>query len=124
MHVIARMKYCDGVKTLINAGISLNKKNKEGETPLHIAVKEHNNCLMIKLLLNAGAEINALNFKGETPAYIAASLKNILNLEILEKNGGDYGNKDKPDISFIAVRQCPDCANTYTEDFYPNHRCV
>jgi ankyrin repeat protein len=47
-------------------GLIPNSQNKEGDTPLHLAMKSKNKD-MIKLLLDHGADVNICNLKKESP---------------------------------------------------------
>lgn len=50
--------------------VTINFRNRDGDTPLHIAVKNENNDL-IKLFLQFGADVNIKNKEGNTPLHCA-----------------------------------------------------
>ena len=60
----------DILKTLISAGADINARNKEGVTPLAIAI-ENNVIEHIRFYADSGADINTKNTKGETPLTMA-----------------------------------------------------
>lgn len=47
-----------------------NQKNRDGDTPLHLALRL-SNFSVIRLLLERGADLDAINTRGETPRDIA-----------------------------------------------------
>lgn len=70
------------VQYLIDIGIGVNTKDRNGNTPLHHAtmlsaninsITRLNALQMMKLLLENNANINAQNESGETPLFLAAS---------------------------------------------------
>ncbi len=87
---------------LIYEGYAVNAKNKEGETPLHLAAKWGNHpCFALQLLKN-GADINAQNNRGDTPlhyCWLGVSMLNIKRVTMsyyLIAQGADIykSNKD------------------------------
>ena len=46
------------VQTLLNTGVNVNEKNKDGWTPLHIAASK-NHRKIVELLIDNGAEVNS-----------------------------------------------------------------
>ncbi len=57
------------VRMLLEAGLSPNARNKDGNTPLHLAARGQTN-EVIPLLLAAGADRQAKNEKGRTPVRL------------------------------------------------------
>lgn len=67
----------------INSKIQLvNSKNKDGDTPLHVAVKLENE-YFVKLLLSSGCNVNTINNRGQAPLHIAILLRNLVILKSL-----------------------------------------
>lgn len=70
---------------LLSMKASTDVRDKEGNSPLHLAVKD-NNTQLIKDLIRAKANINALNKEGKTPLFYAT---NSIELNLL-LNAGAY----------------------------------
>jgi ankyrin repeat protein len=78
------------VPLLLNAGLDPNVPDTDGETALHLAVK---NCSLdtIGKLLRAGAKTNARNFNSSTPIELALDLEDPAVRESLTKQLLDAG---------------------------------
>ncbi|KAL4714330.1 hypothetical protein ACJJTC_009682 [Scirpophaga incertulas] len=59
------------MEMLIRKGARVNEKNKEGQTPLHVAT-EHSHLDAMDLLLRHGAKVNACDGRGESALSLAA----------------------------------------------------
>ncbi|KAI8426788.1 hypothetical protein MSG28_014472 [Choristoneura fumiferana] len=59
------------MEMLIRKGARVNEKNKDGQTPLHIAT-EHSHLDAMDLLLRHGAKVNALDSGGSSALAVAA----------------------------------------------------
>ena len=84
---------------LIQLGVEVNAKNKEGHTPLHYTVMHPVNYEMAKILLNSGAIIDEQDATGNTALWIAVSSyrgeKEMLDLIfLLLRNGADIDKKN------------------------------
>jgi ankyrin repeat protein len=63
------------IERLLAAGVDINSRDGDGNTPLHTAASQAYGCTssdescpdLIEILLARGAEINAINLRGETP---------------------------------------------------------
>ncbi len=66
------------VELLLKNGANINLRNRDGETPLTIAVTK-NSMELVKFLLENDADINLRNRDGETPLTIAAA-KNFMEI--------------------------------------------
>lgn len=75
------------VKELLNAGVSVNKCDVYGRTPLHIAVIKCKEWSVIQELLNHGADINAKDGEKETPLYFAIRNGHVDVIKKLLKRG-------------------------------------
>jgi ankyrin repeat protein len=70
LHLAVTEGYDDILRTLVRKGADVNKRNKCGETPLHHATTNQENCkLCIQSLLEFGAEVNCMDNEGRTPLY-------------------------------------------------------
>ena len=86
----------------------INAKTKDGDTPLHLAIRfsYYSN---VKYLLEHGADANVTNVKKQTPFHTAAALKYDEGLEIVKivmEHTMDINAKDQNDFTPImyAVR--------------------
>jgi len=71
---------------LIRQGVEINHPAKNGDTPLHIAVKKDYR-VITKLLIHNGADINAKDAAGHTPLWYAAKHHNNDITALLKRNG-------------------------------------
>lgn len=55
------------VKRLVRAGADVNLADDQGDTPLHLAVREHASQEALLTLLDAGADVHARNHRNFTP---------------------------------------------------------
>ena len=62
---------------LLGNGASLNGKDADGETPLHVASKE-GEAATVQLLLLKGTDQHVLNTDGKTPFNLANNQKTVL----------------------------------------------
>ncbi|KAH9601569.1 Ankyrin repeat-containing domain [Trypanosoma melophagium] len=107
------LRHDDGFPSIVAfllGGVDVNVRDKNGATPLHIAVArvESNrdeedgyplvpdcpNQLIIAFLIDNGADINGRNAAGETPLMIAAATRNIHALRLLLLRGADPLRRD------------------------------
>ena len=82
----------------------MNKKLKDGWTPLHIAARYVHNIRpadleIVELLIAEGADVNAKieggDYKGVTPLDWAISVKQPETADLLRKHGGKTGEELK-----------------------------
>ncbi|KKP29140.1 MAG: hypothetical protein UR12_C0014G0004 [candidate division TM6 bacterium GW2011_GWF2_30_66] len=97
-------------KTLIaEVKDAINKKDKNGDTPLHFALRSRN-IDIAKMLIAAGAKVNEKNNLGDTPLneviniFDKAQREEIVKL-LLEKGSGISENKNGENIMHLAVRK-------------------
>lgn len=82
LHVAATLGYLEILKTFKDYGANFNRKDKNGETPLHRLVSYKGlssdtvdrSVEMIQTLVKFGAQVNERNKRGETPHFIVARL--------------------------------------------------
>ncbi|AIL65687.1 Ankyrin repeat protein [Rickettsiales bacterium Ac37b] len=80
------------VSRLIDAGIDVNSRTVNGETPLHFAVNI-GNLTMVEKLIKAAADINAKTTQGETALHFAVMKKDIKIIKKLIQYGADVKSK-------------------------------
>jgi ankyrin repeat protein len=94
-------------KMLVKAGVSVNSRDSNGNTPFHAAMEsaiaDHtvskyfitnsNYSLLFRFLLENGADINAVNKKGETPLDLAIAAKIDSLSNYMKSKGAKTGNE-------------------------------
>ncbi|XP_057979333.1 protein VAPYRIN-like [Malania oleifera] len=89
LHVAAAF---DRTEEIIREGLgTLDGKDKEGRTALHVAASR-GNARCVELLIGAGADMDARSNDGRTALYIAAANGNRRTVEILVGMGADPTN--------------------------------
>lgn len=71
LHYTSKKKNLKLATFLISKGVDVNKRNLNGNTPLHVAARFEDNMDMINLLLCNGAQINAKNENKHTVLHIS-----------------------------------------------------
>ncbi len=61
------------IKVLLDAGVDVNTRSRDGSTSLHWAVAGNKNPKITNVLLDAGADVNARSRGGDTPLHWASS---------------------------------------------------
>jgi ankyrin repeat protein len=81
---VACIKYdgASAIKQLISEGADVDKKNYNGETPLHYCVNFQSE-VCVKMLIDAGVDVNATSDDGSTPLHFAASTARCKNVGIM-----------------------------------------
>jgi serine/threonine protein kinase len=79
-------KIADIAQQLVMAKVDINKPNQDGDTALHIAVKNQNQVL-INLLIIHQAKSDVKNKNGQTPLTMAIADKNIDVIKLLIMSG-------------------------------------
>ena len=74
------------LQLLINKGVDVNSRTKNGTTPLHTAVL-YNRYEVAEMLLNKGADVDAKSSSGATPLAIATTARNRDIAEMLRARG-------------------------------------
>jgi uncharacterized protein len=62
----------DTVAALVQRGFDANSRNPEGQTGLHLALRDQSPRVVNALWADRGLDVNAVNTKGETPLMMAA----------------------------------------------------
>jgi ankyrin repeat protein len=88
------------IKTLVERGFYIDQKDKNGYTPLHLAIMKKERALAQYFLEN-GADVNARSHKGITPLHICAHDGNKELLEMLLQYGANLEIKDKQNRSSV-----------------------
>lgn len=79
------------VPRILQNGADINTKASNGDTPIHIAIREQN-AEITDLLLKSGADIKEKNEYGDTPLHIASRLNSITIAKLLY-SGTEYVNE-------------------------------
>jgi len=73
IHAACSRGFKGELKRLIAQGVDLNIKNRLGNTPLHIAIRDKNEEI-VRMLVENGADIFAVNADNESPLDWARAL--------------------------------------------------
>ncbi|MCE3234789.1 MAG: ADP-ribosylation factor GTPase-activating protein [Vampirovibrio sp.] len=79
---------------LLSAGVELNAKGAEGNTPLHTAASLENPQAVL-MLLQAGANVNLTNDSGSTPLHLAAATGDAESVQLLLATGANPQAMDR-----------------------------
>ncbi|WP_067270276.1 ankyrin repeat domain-containing protein [Mitsuaria sp. 7] len=72
LHVAARNDHAATVMKLLLEGVDPNVRDKQGNTALHVAIREESGKAFETLLKSPGTDVSAINQAGETPLMLAA----------------------------------------------------
>lgn len=82
------------MRMLLQAGASVNQRDRNKCTPLHLQVYSGRPELA-KMLIENGAEVQSFDRKGRTPAFLLGSRGDVLETyELLKEKGLQFGIKD------------------------------
>ncbi|XP_041989095.1 poly [ADP-ribose] polymerase tankyrase [Aricia agestis] len=85
------------MEILIKKGARVNEKNKDGQTPLHVAT-ENSHLDAMDLLLRHGAKVNATDGRGESALSLAARRDSAAACRLLLACGADCRAEPTPDL--------------------------
>lgn len=98
LHAAAAWAAPDAVQTLTEAGAEVNARDARAQTPLHYAIRWHNNPFRqsnalqtVKMLLRRGANSGALDEDDATPLHLAAHLALVEEGTVLTMDMVDHG---------------------------------
>lgn len=89
LHHCVEMDKYDYVDALLYNGADPNARNKEGDTPLHIAAKKNYGKIM-DILLSFGGDLEIKNNHQRTAINLAIASKANSVLKVIENSGADY----------------------------------
>ncbi|KAF5281785.1 hypothetical protein FQR65_LT14532 [Abscondita terminalis] len=94
MHYLVDKCEIDVIGDLAKAGADINVRNRDGNTPLHCAVR-FGNCTLVKLLLSFGADSNVHDsIDGNTCLHWAVALNRDDYVQVLVEYGADVNSKN------------------------------
>lgn len=93
LHISAAEGDCGVIKGLTNAGVEVDTQDKDGSSPLLLAIKE-DHLEAVKLLLEAGADINEGGGPLGSPLHLAAFKVDAWLVRELLKRKADPNSKD------------------------------
>jgi len=90
-------------KLLLDHGVDINVRDKEGRTPLHESLIDLKDGMAdyyidaVRSLLEHGADVNALDNNHLTPLHVVLQYGNIKAIRVLLEHGADVGARDNKD---------------------------
>lgn len=92
------------VQKFLKAKISPNSVNQQGQSPLHLGVKQ-NNLKLLRLLLDSGADVNQLNSMGLSPLFLAIETGHLETCKLFIQAGSKTsGDRYNPSALEYALR--------------------
>jgi ankyrin repeat protein len=88
LHEVARNGVADRdvIRFLVANGGNVNSRDENGDTPLHLAVRQGER-VVAKHLIDQRADVNAVNRAGEAPLDLAIRRNDKDIIQLLERNG-------------------------------------
>ena len=99
------------IDSLIKKGFNLDMQDKDGKTPLMIAV-EKNNIEIVKLLYNKGCNLDIQDKKGDTALIFSLRYRNHSILKFLVDKGSNLNIREKDGETALII--CASIFNTIT----------
>ncbi|XP_076395542.1 uncharacterized protein LOC143265743 isoform X1 [Megachile rotundata] len=94
LHFAAKGPSLEVIKFILNHNLSVNVKNIDGQSPLHIAAAYNRRDIVQFFVKNRDLCIDDKDCNGKTPLHIAAQNGNTDIVNILLKNSADHNIKD------------------------------
>jgi hypothetical protein len=110
LHITAGHGALEMCEYLIQLGLDVNFKSKEGYVPLHFATV-FGSFNTVKLLIENGTPVDVKDNDGVTPLIIASNNKDILTVEYLIKKGANVNARDSfgfTPLHWICKKRCDD----------------
>ena len=105
----------DVLRMLISTGASVNTRDQNDRTPLHVAAGFNPNADMIRALTEAGADVDALDNVGQTPLHKAAERNTSAEvIKALVDAGADVEAADRPQLTLNQVK-------VFRQMIFPQH---
>lgn len=82
------------VRRHLNEGADINKKNGQGQTPLHIAARNGSKNVA-EVLIERGAKVGAKDNEGRTPLHLASENGHAPVIDLLIANRAQVNSRDK-----------------------------
>ncbi|MBN2182565.1 MAG: ankyrin repeat domain-containing protein [Sedimentisphaerales bacterium] len=90
------------VRSLLSEELDINKKNSQGDAPIHMAVNKQNREI-IQLILEKNPDINSVDGFGRTAVFLAANSGQKEVLELLIEKGADVNIVDLQSESPLSI---------------------
>jgi FOG: Ankyrin repeat len=114
LHEAVRYSNVDVVKYLVSKKADVNAKNKDGETPLHIAAKSNFETKIAQYLVSKKADVNAGEKWGKTSLDIAEETGNQALAKYLSgKQSKKSGESTQQNPNAAAEKEIRDCFARY-----------
>ena len=91
------IRYIEDSKGNLVDVIDLEKKDKDGNTPLLITSWNNSTIKIAKLLISKGADVNAKNIYSDTPLHFASRINYLELAKLLISKGADVNAKNNWD---------------------------
>ncbi len=94
-------KYIQAIKTLIDNGADINIADKDGETPLHLAISSDEE--FAQILLENGAKVNTKDVNGQTAFHLACKKSTYQLVKLLLDHDADINNPDNEGLTPLHI---------------------
>jgi ankyrin repeat protein len=81
LHEACKMCLVEDVREMVKS-VDVNRKDDEGDTPLHKSAMYDTDTTIMKLLIEHGADVNATNDFQETPLHSAIGYMELINEDV------------------------------------------